>query len=103
MQRYISLIVLVLLLAPSLVQLSHVIHEEHEGHEVCISKDEQHFHEYELDCDTCTFHLNNFTVHTLTTIPLVTFTEIISPKGFFYSFKNTSTTSFHLRGPPASV
>lgn len=103
-RKYISILVLtVLLLTPSVIQLVHSFVDAHEDTEVCISKDEQHFHKHEVECDTCTFHFNSFTVNATPVISTVTFTEITSPQGFYYSLKNNSVTSFRLRGPPSLV
>lgn len=100
-RKYTALLVMVLLLAPSVIQLAHSLHEEHAEVEVCISKDEQHFHEHELDCDTCTFHFNNFNTASIISIPVVDFIAITATESCYNSFKNTSVHSFHLRGPPA--
>ncbi len=78
---------------------------EHEEVEVCVSKDEQHFHKYESEseCETCKFHVNNYTLNELPLIPLVIYKEISSPEAFFYSLESELVISFRLRGPPNLV
>jgi hypothetical protein len=100
-RKLISLFMLVLILAPALVQLSHIVLEEHHDTEVCLSKDEKHYHDYEIDCELCDFHLNNFSVVSISKLPSIELAEINSPETFFYSFKSESVTSFNLRGPPS--
>ncbi len=99
--KYISLILLALLLTPSVIQLTHVIAEEHHDVEICHSKDEQHYHDHEVECELCKFHLNDFSTDVATSLPEITFIEITSTNHFFYSFKSEQNTSFHLRGPPS--
>ena len=100
-RKLISFFMLVLVLAPTLVQLSHIVLEEHHETEVCLSKDEQHYHDHEIDCELCDFHLNNFSVTSITQLPTIELTEINSPHIFFYSFKSKSVNPFRLRGPPS--
>ena len=100
-RKLISLFMLVLVLAPALVQLSHIVLEEHHDAEICLSKDEKHYHDYEIDCKLCDFHLNNFSVTSITQLPIIELIEINAPHIFFYSFKSESVTAFHLRGPPS--
>ena len=100
-RKLISLFMLVLILAPALVQLSHIVLEEHHDAEICLSKDEQHYHDYEIDCELCDFHINNFSIVSISPIPTIEFVEINSPETFFYTFKSENVTAFHLRGPPS--
>ncbi|CAL2063207.1 hypothetical protein [Tenacibaculum sp. 190524A05c] len=101
-RSYISLILLVFLLAPSAIQLSHIIAEEHHEVGICLSEDEQHYHDHdEVECELIKFHLNDFSVNASTTISSVAFAKITTPENFFYFFKSENTTSFNLRGPPS--
>ena len=90
-------------LAPSTMQLIHTLDENHEEHGVCISKKEQHFHEYEQDCEFCAFHLTSFTLINLPALHLINFNKIDAYANL-YSFTSKNTlVSFLLRGPPSFV
>ncbi|MFY7670943.1 hypothetical protein ACOSP6_07610 [Tenacibaculum sp. MEBiC06402] len=100
-RKYISLTLLIIILAPSVIQFSHIIAEEHHDVEVCLSQDEHHYHDHEVECELCKFNLNDFSDIEIAALPIITITEIASTENFYYSFKSEITTSFFLRGPPS--
>jgi len=102
-KKVISLIVLVLLLAPSFVQLAHVFEDEHEEHVVCTSNKEQHFHEYELDCDICTFHFYSFLTVDLPSVIFTKAQQATTICSLYNSLISNTILSFTLRGPPSLV
>lgn len=57
-KNIISIILLLVFIAPSTAKLFH--HHEHE-HYICSAKTKKHFHEYQEKCLICNFELSNFT------------------------------------------
>lgn len=103
LKKYISLIIMVLLLAPSFVQLAHIINEEHETSGICISKDQQQFQELELDCEICTFQLHSFISNEIPRLAKIKFQQITTFSSLYTSFESNSLLAITLRGPPSWV
>lgn len=100
-RKYISLFLLIIVLIPSVIQVSHVLAEEHHEAEVCLSKDEHHYHEQEIECELCTFNINEFSYDTYTEVREVSIHEIIKVNHYYYYFKSKFHSSVSLRGPPS--
>ncbi|WP_075342701.1 hypothetical protein [Tenacibaculum agarivorans] len=101
-KKYITLaVMLILLLGPSVIQLVHTFDDHHHEAEVCTSKNDQHFHEYEVECEICTFHFNSFTLNEIPLLVLTSTEEVIFSNSLYNSFKGSFILSFLLRGPPS--
>lgn len=88
-----------MLFAPSAIQLAHTI-EDHE-HKICVSLDEQHIHEKEVDCSLLHRQFQTLSVDfpsKLDVIPqhfyFTTFNEIFQLENVVYHSKKNP------RGPP---
>lgn len=104
--KHISVILLIALLMPSVVQLVHTLENDHsEEHHVCVSKNDKHLHDYDVsdcsvDCNVCTFQYSSF----ISIASQLSFYSIVL-KGvsfltLYVSVKDTVKLSFSLRGPP---
>ncbi|MCH2032644.1 MAG: hypothetical protein MK202_03905 [Tenacibaculum sp.] len=100
-RKYISLTLLIIILAPSVIQFTHIVSEEHHDVEVCQSQDEQHYHDHDMECELCKFNLNDFSEISIVTIPTIDIQKNNNEQSFYYSFKSEINTSFLLRGPPS--
>lgn len=96
-----SILLVVAMLAPTLVKLSHALLEHQE--QVCQEVGSVHVHEFEMDCDFQKFNLspqiypcfNEFDVSYTNTLRKETFN--------YYSFLSKyQKLHFALRGPPVS-
>lgn len=103
-KKYISVgMQLMLLLSPLAIQLMHSLDSDHLESEVCISNDDQHLHEHEVECEICKFQFNSFTSDEF---PIITFlpnekVELLT--NLYTSVQSNFNLSFSLRGPPALV
>ena len=91
-----SLLLLVVLFAPSIVKLGH-----HHEKFFCNAKSEKHFHNAHEKCIACNFEFSVFLTEKNNIVPAKN--ELIdSYKDFFKSSQcnNLSNYSFKLRGPP---
>lgn len=96
-----SVLLIVAILAPMVVKLSHALFEHQE--QLCQELSSVHMHEIELDCDFQKFHLSSFDYPSFTkvNVPL----QILSKKEIinYYSFiSKYQKLHFVLRGPPIS-
>ncbi|TYP99146.1 hypothetical protein C7447_102465 [Tenacibaculum adriaticum] len=98
-----SLFFSIVLFMPFLVQIVHST-KHHEKEEICYSKKEKHFHNFEGDsCDICLFHLSNFIYKNN-----YLYIAKLAIKSDFYSNLYSFVSSlnkfyFSLRGPPVLV
>jgi len=101
-KKYISIaIMLILLLTPSVIQLVHVLGDEHHHEAVVYSSEkDQHFQEYEAECEICTFQFNSFTVEELPFFDFQQIENLIFFSNLYNSFKGYFSLSSFLRGPP---
>jgi hypothetical protein len=102
LQKYILLIMVVALLFPSAVSITHIY--AHEKQEVCQNYFDTHFHKKNIDCVICKYHptpviaLDLFNFKLNAAIPV--------NKKFFNHYQFLSDfqkLSFELRGPPSST
>ncbi len=101
-KSYICILLMVSLLTPSIVKLSHAINE-HEHFE-CTAMGELHVHEVEMDCDFQKFNLSNYIYPELVESPKAFIVPL--PKKCFlqYTFLNKyQKLHFSLRGPPPAI
>lgn len=97
-----SLTMTLALLFPFSVNALHIF--SHDGHEHCTETGTVHFHEKELDCELCDFHLTSvlhFAAGSEITIFSSNFKTIFPP--IEETFFNTTTLHFNLRGPPVNT
>lgn len=100
--KYISLILVLAILTPSLVKVLHAF-EDH-NHEVCTEKSTTHLHELDLECEFYKFKLNN-------TFSLSSFEiDLLVNKNNRQSFSSSYNfiglyiiSQNYLRGPPQIV
>ena len=95
--------IMVLLLAPSFVQLAHIIYEEHDVREICVSKDQKQFQELELDCEICTFQFYSFISSEIPRLAKIKFQKITTFCSLYTSFESNSIYTTTLRGPPSWI
>ncbi len=97
-----SLLVIACLILPLSIKLSHVF--SHHEHEVCIAKDQSHFHEIDLDCDFYKFKINQNLFFEFINYDLKSTLENNTSIITYYTYlkSNQQLTSF-LRGPPYLV
>lgn len=97
--KSIILTLVITLLVPSFVELAHAF-EDHK-HEICITPQKSHFHEYDIDCEFYKFktspqiavsfnYSENLEIETITA-------QIISQYQFISDYQRLP---FSLRGPP---
>ena len=100
--QILAVIVSAVLLAPLLVKVSHLF-QDHK-HEVCVSPNETHFHNYEIDCDYYNFTLNTNFFEVACSFEFFEFqaikTQIVSQYQFISEYQHLH---FSLRGPPDTV
>jgi len=96
-----SLIVtlVITLLVPSFVKLAHAF-ENHE-HEICITPQKEHFHEYDIDCEFYKFKTNPQVAISFDYAESIDIKTNTSPVVSQYQFiSDYQRLSFSLRGPP---
>lgn len=97
--RSLIITLVITLLVPSFVKLAHAF-EDHK-HEICITPQKEHFHEFDIDCEFYKFktspqiaisfdYFENLDIKTTTA-------KIISQYQFISDYQRLS---FSLRGPP---
>ena len=102
--KYISIVMLsALLLTPSIVQLMHALDSHHETSEICISEDEEHLHDHEVECEVCKFNFNNFTASDFTVFNFTVILKINPFLSFYTSLQHNFNSTTLLRGPPVLV
>ena len=96
-----SLLLIVAILAPSVLKLSHAFFEHHE--QLCQELSSVHIHEIELDCDFQKYKLSSLNYPTFSNVD-VPFATIPKKEIFnYYSFLSKyQKLHFALRGPPVS-
>jgi len=101
-QKYILSFMVVALLFPSAVSLSHIY--AHEKQELCHNYFDTHLHKKNIDCALCKFHPTPVIAFDLFRFNLQQ--AIPANKKFFNHYQFLSDfqkLSFELRGPPAST
>jgi ABC-type uncharacterized transport system permease subunit len=97
-----ALVLILAVLLPSGVKLSHIF--THHKHKVCEidSNDQTHFHELDVDCEFYKFKLNTNYYSGLYAFETITQNNLSKVNTYFYLFLRThqQNASF-LRGPPA--
>lgn len=100
--KVLSLVLILSVLLPSAVKLSHVF--THHKHEVCKNDSDSttHFHELDVDCEFYKFKLNTNYYSGFYTFETVILNNYNKANSSFYLFLRThlQDTSY-LRGPPA--
>ncbi len=94
-----TILVVLVLLAPSVVKLGHAF--ENHKHEVCIDSSTTHFHTLDLECEFYKFKVNSeFTFNSLHFEEIIPFQlkPLIASKYLFLS--SYRKLHFSLRGPP---
>jgi hypothetical protein len=99
-KRLATLLLSLVMILPSAVKLSHALNHNHK-HEVCVEKNQTHFHTADYDCEFYKFKLsNNFYLK----IERFSLTEnVISNKlntTYLTYLKSHQQLSAYLRGPP---
>ena len=87
------------LLVPSFVKLAHAF--ENHKHEICITPQKSHFHEYDIDCEFYKFKTNPQIAITFDYKESLDVKKIATPIISQYQFiSDYQRLSFSLRGPP---
>jgi len=87
------------LLVPSFVKLAHAF-ENHE-HEICVTPQKEHLHEYNVDCEFYKFKTNPQVAIVFDYSESLNIKDIATPIVSQYQFiSNYQRLSFSLRGPP---
>lgn len=97
--RITTIIIVACLLLPTGIKISHVLSDH--DHEVCIGKNQSHFHEIDMDCEFYKFNLsNNFYLKVVDySIDFKIKTQTVNVKNYVY-LKDHQHPSTYLRGPP---
>ncbi|WP_157811781.1 hypothetical protein [Tenacibaculum sp. SZ-18] len=104
LRRYISLSLILILLVPSVIQLLHITFEQHNCVELMYSTEDHNIHDLDHDnCDLCDFHLNSFTINSITFSSAIVFIPTTSLEKYYYKIRNAVFQSTLLRGPPCLV
>lgn len=89
------------LLVPSVVKVFHVF--ENHKHEVCISYDLEHFHQFDIDCDFYKFKVSNDAYISIQYSQIDAHLKIQQILGFYNNpVIHRQQLSFSLRGPPVA-
>lgn len=101
LKKYSIICLSIVIFLPAIVQLVHTF-EKHE-HGICMSKDDQHFHQKDVDCVLC--HLQGETYAILNDRDFPVFnSEVQILLSTQYNFlSNYQQLSFSLRGPPVFI
>lgn len=99
--RVLSILLVLLVLAPSSIKLSHALSHNYHKHEVCLGEQQAHLHTLDLDCEFHKYQLNS-----AFTLPENSFKllekqdnhQVINSLYFFIS--EFQVFHFSLRGPP---
>ncbi|MFY0604134.1 MAG: hypothetical protein JXQ93_09300 [Flavobacteriaceae bacterium] len=99
--KYSIILLSAVVFLPAAVQLLHIFND-HE-HTVCVSKNDAHFHQKDLDCVLC--HLQGETYWVSNEIDFVALkNELLVFNNKPYNFlSNYQQLSFSLRGPPVFI
>lgn len=101
LKKYSIICLSIVVFLPAIVQLVHTF-EKHE-HSTCVSKDDQHFHQKDIDCVLC--HLQGETYAIISTDNFTTFSkeELLLLSKQYNFLSNYQQLSFSLRGPPVFI
>ncbi|WP_442266407.1 hypothetical protein ACSIGC_01460 [Tenacibaculum sp. ZS6-P6] len=104
LKKYLSVVMLLLLLlSPSIIQLVHSFDSDHIESEICISENDQHLHEHEVECEICKFNFNSFTTIDFTNTTFISYEKIDFLTSLYTSLESYLKLSFSLRAPPSLV
>ncbi|WP_460219007.1 hypothetical protein [Psychroserpens sp. MEBiC05023] len=99
-KRIATLLLAFTLLLPSAVKLSHALAHNHE-HEVCLEKNQTHFHNIDFDCDFYKFKIQTESTISTTNYDLFSIEDNHKSTFTYYSFLSEyQRLHFSLRGPP---
>lgn len=91
--------IVITLLVPSFVKLAHAF--ENHKHEICITPQKEHFHEYDIDCEFYKFKTNPQIAVVFDYPEDLLIKKISVPIISQYQFiSDYQRLSFSLRGPP---
>ena len=95
-----TILVVLVLVAPSLVKMGHAF-EDHK-HEVCIDKSSFHFHTLDLECEFYKFNISNPLLLSKFQyeIPYIDFNSSTETIGLYNFDYNHQQLYFSLRAPP---
>lgn len=101
--RSITILVVLMLIAPSVVKLGHAF-EDHE-HEVCVDNSSSHFHTLDLDCEFYKFNISNPLLlpnlqYDITCIDY--YSSVINNDLYNFDY-NHQQLYFSLRAPPSKI
>lgn len=98
--RSVTILVVMVLLAPSIVKLGHAF-EDHK-HEVCIDNSSSHLHTLDLECEFYKFNISNPLLLSKFQyeIPLIDYFSITNTFGLYNFDYNHQQLYFSLRAPP---
>jgi hypothetical protein len=97
--KSIIITLVITLLVPSFVKLAHAF-ENHE-HEICVTPQKEHFHEYDLDCEFYKFKTNPQVAISFDYTESIDIETNTAPIVSQYQFiSDYQRLSFSLRGPP---
>ena len=101
--RSITILIGLVLLAPSVVKLGHAF-EDHE-HEVCIDNSSAHLHTLDLDCEFYKFNISNPLLLSKFQyeIPLADYFFATNTFGLYNFDYNHQQLYFSLRAPPSKI
>jgi len=100
-KRLVTLLLAFVLFLPSVVKLSHALNHNHE-HEICIEKNQTHFHNIDFDCEFYKFKLSSSLYLSIERFSI--FEDVISNQlnvTYHTYIKSHQQLSFYLRGPPS--
>ena len=97
-KKYSIICLSIVVFLPTIVQLVHTF-EKHE-HGICISKDDQHFHQKDSDCALCHLQAETHAILNDRSFPVFNAKEQILLRTRYNFLSNYQQLSFSLRGPP---
>lgn len=101
LKKYSIVCLSIVIFLPAIVQLVHTF-EKHE-HGICISKDDQHFHQKDPDCVLCHLQGETYAILNDRDFPVFNSEEQILLSTQYNFLSNYQQLSFSLRGPPVFI
>lgn len=98
LKKYSILCLSIVVFLPAIVQLVH--HFEKHEHGICISKDDQHFHQKDPECQLCHLQGETFAIINDGDYTIFNPQEQILVSTQYNFLSNYQQLSFSLRGPP---
>jgi len=98
--RIATLFVIACLLTPIVVKSAHIF-SDHE-HEVCVGKNQSHFHEIDMDCEFFKYKINHNLYFTFINYELkIDFKSQTTETEYYAYLKGHQQLTSFLRGPPS--